>query len=169
MQRDRFFIAILAGIGVLVAAALVLFFVRQGQQVYGDETEPAGLLRNYILALQRGEYERAYAYVYDSPDRPDFLDFQRTFLAFQGETAASTAVEINDVRFDSDQQTVTIQVTLLRGSSDIFGSTYRDVQTASLIQTGDGWKVYAAPYPFWGGGWIRPAPERPLPAFTPTP
>jgi hypothetical protein len=169
MQRDRFFIGILVGIGVLAAAALILFFVRQGQLDYGEETQPDGVLRNYILAVQRGEYERAYDYVYDSPDRPDFLRFQKAFLEFQGEMISSTAVEINDVKIDTRQQTAIIQVTLLRGSAGLFESTYRDVQTASLIQTGDGWKVYSAPYPFWSYDWTVPEPVKSLPALTPTP
>ena len=63
MQRDRFLLAILAGIGILVIITLVLFFIRQGNTGYQDESTPAGVVNNYVLALQRRDYQRAFTYL----------------------------------------------------------------------------------------------------------
>jgi len=46
-----------------VAAALILFFVRNQQPAYGAEDTPEGVLYNYAVALQLHDYERAYGYL----------------------------------------------------------------------------------------------------------
>ena len=51
MKQDRFLIAIGGIIGLLVAAALILFFVRRSSQAYKPEDTPESVVHNYILAL----------------------------------------------------------------------------------------------------------------------
>ena len=63
MKQDRFLIAILAGIGLLVVAAFVLFFVRQSNLNYVSDDTPEGVVQNFVLALHKGDYEKAYAYL----------------------------------------------------------------------------------------------------------
>ncbi|MBW2589509.1 MAG: hypothetical protein JRD71_02105, partial [Deltaproteobacteria bacterium] len=66
MKKDRFLIGILVGIGVLITAALVVFFTRQGDgQTYMQESTPDGVVHNYVLALQQGDFQKAYGYLSD--------------------------------------------------------------------------------------------------------
>lgn len=169
MPRDRFLTGILIGIGALVLLALVLFFVRQGQDLYADESTPEGVLQNYILALQNGEYERAYAYLDSASLGLNLPEFQRDLIENQGRAITDTAVEIGEATVEANGQSALVEVTLLRGGSGLFDSTYREPRTASLVKTGDGWKISDAPFPFWGGWWYGPAPDKVLPTTTSTP
>ncbi len=63
MKQDRFLLGILIFIGVLVVAALGLFFIRQDSQVYVADDSPDNIIRNYALALQKQDYQRAYTYL----------------------------------------------------------------------------------------------------------
>ena len=62
MKNDRFLLGILIGIGLLVALALGLYFLRQEGPAYREDQTPAGVVHNYITAVQLGDYERALEY-----------------------------------------------------------------------------------------------------------
>ncbi len=89
MKEDRFLTGILIGMAVLVVAAVALFFVRREAQTYGPETDPAGVARNYVLALQKQDYERAYTYLADFKDKPTLAQFRRPFVDYQGQEVAA--------------------------------------------------------------------------------
>ncbi len=163
MQRDRFLIGILIGIGVLVLVALILFLSRQGQSQYGDESSPSGVLHNYILALQKRDYERAYRYLADFEGKPDLAQFQQSFLSNQGQSIDNTPVEIGETVADELNQSAFVQMTLIHGSRDLFDSGYRETNTASLVRQNGAWKIQSIPYPY--GSW----PIKAEPAYTPLP
>ncbi|HEX7555256.1 MAG TPA: hypothetical protein VF338_01435, partial [Leptolinea sp.] len=75
MKQDRFLVGILIGIGVLVIVALSLFFIRRGAFQYTDDTTPEGTIRNYMLALQKRDFEKAYSYLAEGEFKPDFNAF----------------------------------------------------------------------------------------------
>jgi hypothetical protein len=53
MKKDRFLIGILVGIGVLITAALVVFFIKQGDgQTYMGENTPDGTMVQKIPAFR---------------------------------------------------------------------------------------------------------------------
>ena len=60
---DRFLLAIVAGIIVIAVAAVVVVVSRGGDVTYRPDDTPDGAAFNYLLALQRGDHERAYGYV----------------------------------------------------------------------------------------------------------
>lgn len=153
MVRDRFLVGILIGIGVLVAAALILFFNRQSQLSYVDESTPEGVTRNYLLALQRNDYERAYNYLDGAQTRPDFARFREPFLTNQGSQVANTAVEVGSASLDTGSDTALVPITMIRNMDSLFGDVYRDRQTVHLVRRDVGWKIQSAPYPFWSYEW----------------
>jgi hypothetical protein len=153
MKQDRFMIVILAVIGVLVIAALVLFFVRQGSQTYGAEDSPEGVLRNYALSLQKGDLPRAYSYLADTDTKPTYLRVQQAYARRELDpTSASLQIGSAEIMEDG---TASVPITLLRGSGDPFGSTYRDLQTATLVKQDGAWKITAMPNPYWGWDWYQ--------------
>lgn len=163
MGRDRFLTGILIGIAALVVLALVLFFVRQGQTGYTDDSTPAGVVQNYVLAIQQGDYEHAHGYLAEHSGKPSLLKFREPFQSYMGQAVRDVAVEIGETTLDEGGQTATVQMVFLRGSGgDIFGSTTREFQSAALVRQGSAWKIRSIPYPFWDYSWeyLPPTPTQ---------
>lgn len=161
IKEDRFLLAILAGIGLLVLAALGLFFLRQQGQDYGPEDAPEGVLRNYILALDKEDYARAYTYLYDAPNKPDLDQFQRAFLNQRLETS-NTAVQIGEARLNGDEAVVALA--LIHPSSGPFSEGFRETVNAQLKRSAGGeWKISSLPYPLWDWSWYTPEAATPAP------
>jgi hypothetical protein len=169
MFRDRFLTGILIGIGVLVVLALILFFIRQGSSQYVDESTPAGVLQNYFLALQKQDYQRAYNYLADTNAKPTLEYFRGQFQSYQGQNVADTTAEISDATVDAQIETATVQVVLMQGNPGLFGSVYRNQQTAFLIRQNGVWKISNAPFPFWVPEPPYEAPQKLEPSPTPLP
>ncbi len=167
LGRDRFLLGILIGIGVLVVAALILFFARQGQATYGDDSTPAGALQNYFLAIQKRDYARAYSYLADQPGKLGLDDFRRPFLSYQAGEISRTAVEIGETTLDQQNQTATIQVLILGASQGLFDTGSRRQDVATLVQQNGAWKVLSAPYPYWSAEQPAGAPPKLEPSPTP--
>jgi hypothetical protein len=108
-KTDRFLIAIVAGIVVLVAVTLIVT-LRRPAPAYQPEDTPEGVAHNYLLALQQKEYARAYGYL--SPRLPGYPATESEFAqqtAQHGWTFRfdeNTAVSIRDVTVSGDQATV---------------------------------------------------------------
>jgi len=166
MKRDRFLIGILLGIGALILLALLLFYVRLGQSSYLDDSTPSGVLNNYMLALQRRDYRRAYAYLAEGSLKPSFMNFQAPFLAYQGGELANTPVEIGEAIVDEQSQTAVIPITLVHGGRGFLENPYRETQTANLVRQDGSWKITSLPYPYWAYDWSMKITPEVQPAFT---
>ena len=79
MKQDRFLIAILAAVGILVISALVVFFFRQDSHEYGSDDTPEGVVRNYVIAIHKEDFERAYNALQDSPEQTQLPRISATF------------------------------------------------------------------------------------------
>jgi hypothetical protein len=177
MKQDRFLMVILGVIGVLVVIALVLFFARQGSQAYGPEDVPEGVIRNFVIALQKGDLQKAYAYLAEGENKPTYLRFQQSLTTRQVDPAsASMRIGKTDILADGS---ASVALTLLHNSNDPFGSTFTDQQTATVVKQNGNWKLSYMPYPFWAYDWyqgqvpqgktvpVLPAPVEPAPTATP--
>jgi hypothetical protein len=170
MQRDRFLVYILLGIGALVLVALLLFFIRQGSSSYQEDGTPSAAVNNYILALQRQDYRRAYSYLADAPNKPSLVKFQEPFLQYQGGELANTPVEIGSAIIDDPSQSAVVQITLVRGGRGFLEDPYQDTQTATLVKQKGAWKIVSFPYPYWAYDWlITVTPEVQLVPTKPAP
>jgi len=74
---DKFLIAIVAGIVLLVGVVLALTLLRPNQPSFQPDEAPEGIAHNYLLALELEDYERAYGYL--SPTLPGYPDDAETF------------------------------------------------------------------------------------------
>jgi len=167
MGNDRFLTGILVGIGVLVTAALILFFFRQGQVDYSDDSTPAGALRNYFLAIQKRDYERAYSYLAEQTEKPGLAQFREPFLTYLQDGVSGSTVEVGRVFLDEQSQEATVEVTILNSTQDIFRTATRQTGTAILVHQNGAWKVLSAPYPYGYPDLPRYFPTPPL--LSPTP
>jgi hypothetical protein len=176
MRQDKFLMAILGVIAALVIAALVLFFLRQGQQTYLNQDTPSGVVHDYILALQKGDYQRAYNYLYDATGKPTLFGLNQTFANNQLDISTSSA-QVGDEQVTGDLAQV--NVILTQNQSGPFGSPYQNNQPAGLVRQNGVWKINSVPYPYWGYDWylvtmpngkVSPAiPAPPILTETPTP
>ena len=156
MKQDRFLTGILIGIGVLVVAALVLFFVRQGNDEYVVDDTVEGVLHNYVLAVQKQDYQKAYGYLADDDRKPSYEAFRRAFLnneVFPGDSG----IEITNVDLNGDEALVNLSIIYL--SSDPFSPGYTNDGNALLVKQGGEWKILQMPYNYWGYDWFQPPLE----------
>jgi hypothetical protein len=150
MKNDRFLIVILGCISLFVVLALVLFLVRKQPQGYGPEDSPEGVVNNYVLALQEGDYQRAYGYLQEGDRKPDFALFQQVTL--QNEIANSpVAVQLGQVQINGDFARVAITITHFR--NDPFDRSWDETSAAVLTFQEGVWRITSMPYPYWGWDW----------------
>ncbi len=133
--KDKFLSVIVVGAVLLTVIAFAVVLLRPKPE-YQSENTPAGIAHNYLLALEKRNYERAYKYLAPSlQGRPDSVDefyenienYSRSFrldsdVTVQVESESifkpSAVVIIRETRFDgggifdSNQTTDTFRMKL---------------------------------------------------------
>lgn len=158
MRRDRFLITILVGIGLLAVLSLVIYFARRTDLTYGSENTPEGVVRNYAVALQKRDYDRAYTYLAEVKGKPDFAHFRQPFTAFQNHDIALTGIEITSTVISDDGQSAVVYLFVQRGGSGPFDDGYRESNSAELLLQDNTWKIRSMPFPFWSYDWPMTTP-----------
>lgn len=159
MKQDRFLVGILVGIGVLVVIALTLFFTRQDKQEYVADDTPEGVVHDYALAVFNEDYEKAYAYLAESENKPTYNEFRQAF--FNNYVNPDNAgLELGETKIAGEEAYVTVY--LVYSPSDPFSSSYRNTETARLERQNGEWKLLQMPYNFWSYEWYQPTPEPPV-------
>lgn len=156
MKQDRFLTGILIAIGVLVIAALALFFARRGQQSYREANSPDAVVFNYVLAVTNKDYQKAYGYLADLEDKPTYEQFRRSFLT-GSVSPENVGVDVGPAEVDGDEAAV--NVNLVYSPSDPLSSEYRNVQQALLVRQNGEWKISSMPYNFWDYSWYQAPPK----------
>ena len=157
MKQDRVLTGIFIGIGVLIIAALAVFFVRKDTQTYVSEETPEGVVHNYIVAVLEKDYEKAYTYLADLENKPTFDQFRDSFVTGML-NPDNSAVDVGDSEITGDDAFV--EVAMIYNSSDPFSSGYRDVQRAILLKQGNTWKISSMPtYYLWDYSWYQEPPQ----------
>jgi len=150
MKQDRFLLVILGGIGLLIVAAIVIFFVRGEPQGYGPEDTPEGVLRNYVISLQNGDFQRAHGYLQVVENQPSLTTFQQSLLRNEYDLTQA-AIQLGDVKITGDDALVNI--TIIHSNNDPFNRTWTENTTGLLtLQEGE-WRIVNMPYPYWGWDW----------------
>ena len=76
-KADKFLIGIVIAIILIVVAAFVVTMTRP-EETYLAEDSPENIVHNYLLAIQREEYERAYRYLW-----PQIIHYPASQLIFE--------------------------------------------------------------------------------------
>jgi len=157
MKQDRFLIGILVGIGLLVLAALAVFFTRHQQVEYMPDGRPEDAVHNYVLAVMNKDYERAYSYLADLKDKPPYEDFRQAF-AVGRLTAGQAGVKIGGADISGDGASVEIIMVYTPG--DPFSPGNDSVGSAQLLLQSGAWKISSMPtYNLWDFGWYEEKPK----------
>jgi hypothetical protein len=150
MKQDRFLVAILVAVCILVIAALVLFFNRQSSDAYGSEDSPEGVVRNYVIAIHKEDFQRAYDAIQDLPEKPTYQNFIDTFLNERNQTS-SVSVKITETKvFDGE---AIVKLIITHGGTNPFEGTWHEGGSALLVSQNGEWKLTNMPYPYWGWDW----------------
>jgi hypothetical protein len=154
MKNDKFLIGIIAGIVLLVVAALALVLLRSPKEDYVADDSPEGAVQNYFLAIQRRDYEKAHAYLSDElKQKPDLDQFIRD-IGYQ--SGSEAALKIGEVRLGDAATQVDVTITTYSGGGIFDSSSYTNSGTVVLRATADGqWKLLSYPS-YWGYNWDEP-------------
>ncbi len=148
---DKFLLGIVVGVILLVIVAVAAVMTRPAAS-YKEENTAEGVVNNYLLALQRRDYARAYSYLSPSlKTYPATLDrFIETLrgnrFAFPNEDDAST-LEIDSSRTlgtDADSARVAVRETHFYNGG-LFGGGQESSHFFVELQRENGaWKIYGS-------------------------
>ena len=157
MKQDRFLVGILIGIGVLIVAALVVFFTRSDTQTYVSDDTPEGVTHNYVVAILNKDYEKAHTYLAELDNKPTYEQFRDAFIKGMV-NPDNAAVDIGGSEITGD--TASVEVAIVYNPTDPFSTGYRDVQRAVLVMQNGAWKLSSMPtYYFWDYSWYTEQPK----------
>jgi hypothetical protein len=156
MKEDRFLLAIMIGIVVLSLAGVGLYIVRSAPPAMADDSTPEGVIQNYSIALDQGDYDTAYAYLSEGNYKPRLNDFREVFENNQL-NPSEASIQIRAVEVDEKEAHVTLE--LVHSGSGLFADTWRETATAELVQQQGKWKLLNMPHPYWNWDWYQQPPE----------
>lgn len=157
MKQDRFLTGILLGIAVLILLALAVFFIRRDDLVYVDEATPQGVVQNYIVALQKQDYEQAYTYLADLENKPTYQQFRESFF---NNYVSPTGVGVEILQTETSDDLATVGLSIIYNQRGLFESSSRYVETARLVRQAGAWKIKQMPYQLWAFDWYQPTPVK---------
>lgn len=153
MKKDKFLIGIIIGIVALIAIALLVFFMRQDTILtYQPEDQPQGVVFNYLLALDKGEYEKAYGYLADIPNKPTLTQFRQSMVFNKGQFGNAVNVTEQEIY----GQTATVNVVTNSSGGGLFNDGYQWAEPATLEKVDGNWRIISMPYAYWSYEWNQP-------------
>jgi hypothetical protein len=153
MKQDRFLIGILIGIAVLIVVALAVFFIRKDNLNYVSDATPEGVVQNYVVALHKRDFDKAYTYLADLPNRPTLELFRQAFLNHNVDpTNAGLEIDKSEI----SGETASVSLGVIYSPSDPFSSGYRNADYAQLVRQKGAWKIKQLPSNFWSYDWYQP-------------
>ncbi len=150
MKKDRFLIGILLGIVVLIVVALAVFFTRKDNLMYVDGSEPSDIVTNYVVAVHKKDYEKAYSYLADLPNKPTFENFKTAFINHSVDPA-SAGLEIG--KAELSETTASVEFGIIFNPGDPFSGGYRNTEYGQLVKQNGVWKISQLPYTVWAYDW----------------
>jgi hypothetical protein len=145
---DRFFLAILAGLGLLLVVALLsVLLLRQPAAVLPVDT-PEGVVQRFYLALEARDYHQAYdllgAQATAQVTRDEFFRYNADRQPYEG----PQRVRIDDQQISGDFATVTVTVTHYSANAQPFGvgGEFSEAESFSLQHDTTGWRISDLPY-----------------------
>ena len=150
---DKILILIVGLVLLLVAGAFALVLLRP-QPEYMAEESPEGVVHNYLLALRRGDYERAYDTISQDAhidDLDDFIDSVEKGWAFD----LGNDVELSVEETNEKDETARVKVRKTRTYNDLFGgSQYSDTFSVRLKKYDGEWKITDSDS-YWDNCWDK--------------
>lgn len=155
-NTDKFLIAIVAGVALLIGVAFAVVFLRPKPTYQTDDT-PEGVAHNYLFALQQKDYARAYGYL--SPGMDGYPDsvarFTTDITSYNhgfGSGSDSNTLEIASSDITGDQAVVTVRETTFYNGGLFNNNQYTDTFHMTLQREEEGWKIVSSDS-YWAWCW----------------
>lgn len=146
-KTDKFLIGIVGGIFLLVVVAFIVALTTP-EPSYQAEDTPEGVAFNYLFALQQGDYERAYGYLW-----PSLKGYPRNAVAFASDIRdsnwefrslndSSVTLEVGSVFIQERHAEITVLETRFYEGGLFESSSYTTDFVVTLLKDKDGeWKI----------------------------
>jgi hypothetical protein len=114
------------------------------------------VVHNYILALTRRDYDRAYSYIAENPNKPTMSEFRQDLTSNQS-NVSQASVAIGETFIDDGFANVQLRLSQSYGGPFTELSRYTD--NARLERENGSWKIVSMPFPFWSWNWFIEQPK----------
>jgi hypothetical protein len=146
-SQDKLLLGIVIGILVLVLTVFGITLLRPEAAYQSDEV-PDGVVHNYLLALQNGDFGRAYQYLaHDLAGYPPTSDrFAENVdrYSYSFHTRSDNTLSVDSADIDGDLATVKVRETRFFANG-LFDSSQRvDVFEVELRKEEGEWRIYEA-------------------------
>ena len=153
MQSSRLANIIVSVVAIVLLTFLVMLFINQNQAEYLPEDQPNNIVNNYILSLVKSDYKKAYSYLADVTDKPNFTVFQNGISQNKKEINNAN-ITIGEIIQEGQSATVQINIRQnyeksLLTDPDLYN------EYAQLLLENDVWKITSMPEPFWSEEWNK--------------
>ncbi len=143
-SSTKFLLGIVIGIVLLVIVTFTVVMMRP-EPTYQDDTTPEGAAHNYLLAIQNGDYERAYSYIpeaYQFPENADQMGYDIEQRTWQFDTGSDISLSVESSRMRGDEKAaVTIRKTTFHNSGLMGSSQSTRTFTLDMVLEDGVWKV----------------------------
>jgi hypothetical protein len=145
---DKFLLGIVVGVIVLVGVAFALVLLRP-EPVYQEADSPEAAAHNYLLALQKLDYARAYDYL-----SPRLIGYPASLDEFVGDIQAHpwklrrlddpAALSVESVQRTGDRAVVFMRETRFRQRGLFDSAQYTNTFEMMLQRDGGGWRLVSS-------------------------
>jgi hypothetical protein len=150
-SSSKFLIGIVIGAVLLILTSIIIVLVKPEPTYQPDDT-PGGVVHNYLLALQKEDYERAYSYLSKTlPGYPANLsEFTQSIenSSWYFRTGRDVTLAIDNEKIMGTQAVVTVRETLFYNRGLLESSTSIDTFEVDLEKVRDQWRIVDSPYYF---------------------
>lgn len=152
-STDKFLIGIVAGIIILIVVALVVALGKP-EDTYHNTNTPESVVHDYLLALQKEDYPKAYGYLsstikgYPRTTGKFVADIENSGWNFYSINENTFSIDLEEVKITGNSASVVVHSSQFRGGG-IFesGQSYRTFEV-KLIMVKNEWKITYSDYGF---------------------
>ena len=153
---DKFLVGIVVGVAVLLAVVFGVILSRPADEYQAEDT-PEGVAHNYLLALQKEDYERAYGYLYAGLENyPASVtaferDLEKDRWRFRSESSVSLSIQSFSYRGKTNAVVKVRETQFYSGSlfSSSQNSTDFEIHLVLDVDNGSIWKISDADFYFY--------------------
>jgi hypothetical protein len=156
-HTDRYLLGIVAGIVILVVAAFA-FVLTRSEPTYLWEDTPDGVVYDYLLALEKGDHERALSYLSTCiEDRPTDSRIFNTQIKNNwrfSNLKRDTSLQVLSSKIVGAEAVVVVRETTFENDAPFDNRADSDEFEMTLIQQDGAWKLVAGEK-YWSYRWGR--------------
>lgn len=157
---DKLFVSIIIGIVILSAISLIISFNSKAAE-YKDESSPEGVAQNYLLAIQKEDYDRAYGYLSETienlPANTKQFENDLNLYGYVSDRISKMVFSIEAIDQENEEAKVILTSILLTEDGLLGGFHRRDQITINLVLEHNHWKIIDCDdYRFFDMFWNNP-------------